>query len=729
MGPDRAGTAELPARLPARSDDLAATEVPESKATQRTTRIGAARILIAGLLVLGVVAWISFVVPHAYHLSRGPWSAVQSILSWVPTIATHYPRNGSTFLVTAIIIVAMAGPGSLVLQLFRLTWHDRFERWVFAVATGMACWVPVVLITGTFIGLGRGTVLVATLVYLSPCLYFAARALRRLGTSRPKVANLPLPRRWPWVEIILCIVGLVLLYVSLIGALQPEINFDARWYHLGSARHYVEVGRFYDIVKATHDPAMGVNPYQEITLTGLFSVVGLHGARLLAFFDCTIICLAIIAFARAHLGSVRVGLFAALAFLSIPSASWAATTAYNDLPVALYTLLSVHALVTWCKAPERWGWAYLGTASAAFAFGVKAFGLFTLVLAFACLASVVVLRRRLWRTATVGRLGIGVLVASVTCLPWWIRAYSMTKDPVFPLAFNAFHTPYWNNYVVAAGAHFNRTVSIQTLPQGLARSLWTTVADPAPYHSLVGPLFLIGAPIAVVLALCTTRRPRGTVVFLVLYVVAWSCAWYLSAVSDSRYLLGICPLACLALVAVAADAIANPRFGRALPVIGSCALVVVGLSTTQLFVPFVQGGDSPAVLGTVTYEWNYLYRAEPERDVQLQYLPMVEYINEHLDARTSKVYDGAALSGVYLYIDPEIFNGWGYGSPATMRQWSLSDQDASTHLQENGITDLVVPASMIPTMKTWPIWPALRLTYTSPDGLVLLHFVPPTTSH
>ena len=181
-------------------------------------------------------------------------------------------------------------------------------------------------------------------------------------------------------------------------------------------------------------------------------------------------------------------------------------------------------------------------------------------------------------------------------------------------------------------------------------------------------------------------------------------------------------------MAIAADAIARPRFGRTLPIIGSCALVLVGLSTTQLFVPFVQGGNSPAVLGRVTYEWNYLYRAEPERDVQLAYLPMVEYINKHLDARTSKIFDLAALSGVYLYVDPELFNGWGYGSPQTMHQWSISGRDAAAHLHENGITDVVVPASEVPAMTTWPIWPQLRQTFSSSDGLVLFHVVPPSVS-
>jgi hypothetical protein len=682
-----------------------------------------ARIAIAVALVVAVLAWVAFVVPHSYHLSKGPWATVRGTLAWLPTIASHLPR---TFAVTAVVVAAMAGPGALVLRLFGVTWHDRFEHWVFSLAAGLAAWVPVVLVTGSTVGLGRGTVVVITVVYLSPCLYFAARLVWLLGSGRTGVGDLPVPRRIPGVEIALCIVGLALLYYSLLGALQPEVNFDARWYHLGSASHYVEVGRFYDIVAATHDPAMGLNPYQEITLTGLFSLVGVHGARLLAFFDGAIICLAIVAFARSHLGSVRIGLVAALAFLAIPSVSWASATAYNDLPVALYTLLSVHALVTWCKAPGRWGWAYLGIAAAAFSFGVKAFGLFTLALAFACVVTWAVTRSNLRRPITAGRLVIGALVAIVTCLPWWIRSYSMTNNPVFPLLNSVFHSEYWNSYAAATQASANRKVSIGTLPQGLVRSVWTTVADPAPYHSLVGSFFLIGIPIALVLALCTTRRARRTVLFLALYVVAWSCAWYLSAVSDSRYLLAVAPLACLALVTVMADAVTHARFGRVLPVVGASALVLVGLSTTQVFLPFVLGGGSPAVLGTVSYKWRYLFQGEPERDVQLRYLPMVEFINAYLPARTTKIYDGDSLNAVYLYIHPELFNGNGYGSPGTMRQWRLADPDAYARLRENGVTDVVVPTSSVAALSAWPVWRDLRQTYISPDGLVLFHVVSPS---
>ncbi len=36
----------------------------------------------------------------------------------------------------------------------------------------------------------------------------------------------------------------------------------------------------------------------------------------------------------------------------------------------------------------------------------------------------------------------------------------MTKDPVFPLLFTVFRTNYWNNYIVASEARYNRKVSL-----------------------------------------------------------------------------------------------------------------------------------------------------------------------------------------------------------------------------------------------------------------------------
>jgi len=151
-------------------------------------------------------------------------------------------------------------------------------------------------------------------------------------------------------------------------------------------------------------------------------------------------------------------------------------------------------------------------------------------------------------------------------------------------------------------------------------------------------------------------------------------------------------------------------------------LAATAVSTNQLFVPLERGAtNAGSVLGTVGLQWDYLYRHEPEADVQLRWLPMVEYVNSHLAAGRSKIYDLANMNGYYMYIRPELFSGDGYGSPTVMRQWSLASPNVLSELIRNRITDVVVRKRYLSTLKHEDVWPHLHLTYRSPDGLVLFH--------
>ena len=112
-------------------------------------------------------------------------------------------------------------------------------------------------------------------------------------------------------------------------------------------------------------------------------------------------------------------------------------------------------------------------------------------------------------------------------------------------------------------------------------------------------------------------------------------------------------------------------------------------------------------------------RISPKFDVQLTSLPMDDYINFRLDPRTTKVYDAASLYSSYEYLKPEMFDGSTYGSPATMRQWTLYDPDALAKLHANHVTDVVMPANAVPTLLRTRLWPHLHQIHQSPDGLDL----------
>jgi|SRR5579883_1878442 len=474
--------------------------------------------LWGSVITLSIIGFAIGVACAAYAPSHRSWADVQSTIRWLPTIASRLPPNLGSASAVLLLVVAMAGPGSLILRAARYRGQDRAEQFLFSISAGLAGWVPLLLIIGTTIGLRRDTILVSTLIYLSPSVrpilssfqnvLIAVRTRRCLARRQvaatdarrqPFLCVRSILHRRHWLTIGLIVAGLLLLFQSFLGMLQPEIYWDARWYHLGAAYHYVEFGHFYNMVAATHDAAFGLNPYQDILYTGAFSLLGVHGAKALAFAELLLLAYGVVVFGRIHFRSTRVGLFAALLLLSIPAVIWSGSTGYNDLPVALFTLLSVHALIHWLRGRDDWNWAYVASGAAAFSVGVKAFGGFTV----ACTFGIVILGSltRSGRSArSVARSWlITAEVACSVCIPWWVRAGATTGNPVFPLLNGLFHSKYWNSLAAAAQGQDDRHVSGIGVPIGLIHSLWSTGVDPLPYHTLVGPLFLLGIPIGILL--------------------------------------------------------------------------------------------------------------------------------------------------------------------------------------------------------------------------------------
>ena len=73
-----------------------------------------------------------------------------------------------------------------------------------------------------------------------------------------------------------------------------------------------------------------------------------------------------------------------------------------------------------------------------------------------------------------------------------------------------------------------------------------------------------------------------------------------------------------------------PKFGRILPLTASILMTGVALSGAQPLTPLLVDGRSGQVLGAIDYIWPYLFRGEPEVDVQLKQIPLAEYIDTHL---------------------------------------------------------------------------------------------------
>lgn len=648
------------------------------------------------------------------------WNFVWVNIRAIPTIATHIPRNASVVIWVTMLTCSMAFPGDLLLRLLRIRWRSRLERVAVAMPVGLAAWLPLLLITGWSWSLRPVPIGLVTGFYVGVPLVICIRAwLPNLRSAQWREDLTRDIRPRSTIGIALAVVGAAITYIIMLGSLLPETQYDARWYHLGSAAHYVQVGHFYNIVSATHEPQFGLNPYAEIFYSAFYSWGGSHAAKVFAFMFLPLTCLVIVAFADIFIHSRRKGIIAAIIFMSVPIVSWSAATANNDLPVALFTILSVFMMLRWYDENSRFNLAWLAVYLAGFSWGIKAFGGFTLFLVILFIISVSVVRRlNMNAKAILARLSLLAGAVIIACSPLWIRVWALTGDPIFPVAWKFFHTQYWNLLVVQHNPSLRHT-SITDVPFGVLASIANLVVNPIPYRALAGPIFIVALPLVFIAVLCTRRLPAHWWIITSGFLALWYLAWYLGPFDTSRYLLDIAPLASLWIVEGLASALAYPRFGKALPVVSISMVAIVVFASFPFFVPMERGSASLATEGPIPYRWDYLYQHLPEFQVQLTYLPMVDYINEHLDATTSKIFDGAGLIEDYMYFKPEIFNGSTFGSPADMGQWNILSPNAYHELRVNHITDVVIASSFVPKIRASDVWPHLRRIFTSIDGYVL----------
>ena len=254
-------------------------------------------------------------------------------------------------------------------------------------------------------------VLLFSLVLVAPA---ALKWLSDLKKSWPKKfkANLV-------ISLLLFVIFLHVV-LQLIGALAPEIKFDALWYHLTEAKTYLQEGQ----IRTFYPPAQLSQSSVTPRLQDLLYVFTLafwpteQLAKLLNFVFGALSLLGVYAVGR-RFGNSLVGLLAALIFASFPIFGWLAQTAYIDLSVAFY--FSLAALVFFAGVP----------ASTLTSFALL--GLFLSTKIWALIILPVVFGYQLYQTRSFDRAIAPLAGALLIASPWFFEALITTGNPVFPI--------------------------------------------------------------------------------------------------------------------------------------------------------------------------------------------------------------------------------------------------------------------------------------------------------
>ncbi len=493
------------------------------------------------------------------------------------------------------------------------------------------------------------------------------------------------------------------------------LEWDSLSYHLAVPKLYWMDGRIHYISFAHH--AQFPMTVQMLYLLGL-GLTNLKSAAIAKLFHWLffVLCqLTLLAWgATQKQRSLRMGLVAAVSFAALPVAFLEATTAYVDLGLTAFSLLSLFALVRFRQQPDP-RWLLLAGIFAGAAAGTKYTGLLciALLLPFGAWA----IKRggeRQWVA-----LGLSLVLATAIASPWYVKNWLWTGNPVFPFAYGLFGGKQWTKEMAHTYTLSNREfgggrdlVSLLALPFNLAlnevrygRCAREWLRE-CPQQGACGmrwkcgkfdnqdlPTLSIGVlPLAVAPLTLFAFFAQGTVPFPISVSLLAFFAWFVWWFMEAQYLRYLLPaLGCLSVVI--GWAVHRWMQESVLTSIVTRVTITVGLLYAMLIALWHTVPLLPVSVGLISEE-TFLRMTTPSYRV-------AEFVNQAMPRRSLLAVYGMPLG---YYLDRRYF--WAdSGHNRLIPYERLRGVDDLMHeWQRLGVTHLIVDWSFVPQESDLARW-------------------------
>lgn len=362
---------------------------------------------------------------------------------------------------------------------------------------------------------------------------------------------------------------------ALIGALAPEIEHDALWYHLPFPAKYLAAGSLVDFpYEYTSYYPMGT----ELIFGYALALDGPIAAKLVHFALGGLLVVATYDLG-AQMASRRVGLVAAAILAVTPTVLWEATTAYIDLATAFFVALSLAWILRYADGDSRAA-LVLSALFCGLALNTKVLALIALV----PLAAMAFAGRRevpLW-----GRLKASSAFAAIALLPplpWFVRAELGVGNPVFPSLYWLFGADpaRWTPQSAQGLGAFLDGFGYRDGPLGALALPWDMTMHGAAFGGSIGLAFLMLVPFAL-----GTRRPPRALVLCTFFCLAYLFLWAspLSSLQMRFAVPVLSPLSVLAAVGFWRARSMAGALHRRLPVVVSALVLAVLVLSLPPFV-------------------------------------------------------------------------------------------------------------------------------------------------
>ncbi len=474
------------------------TEKPEDNQTPKVLRRQYRNLGLIGAFwaIIVVVAWFAIHRPFGVDALSIPASL---------EIAGAVGRTLADVLLLVAVLVASGAVGLRVLDLFPSNnTLNSLERALFAFGLGLGVEIFSVLLIGVLGGLNWPIMygLLAALLLLN--LRQAGWIVRGMGRLLQNIWHWFVAGVW-WEKALGVYLGLTLLLPLLIG-LGPVFSWDALMYHLAAPKLWVEAGRIQPIFEM---PPASYPFGIEMLFTWGLVLRGDGLAQIMHWLFLPLGGAAIWAFAMHFFSSLsiqtrrRAALLSLTLYLSVPHLQLLASWPYTDLLIAFYAVLSLFALLLVFESKSKVGeaksqvWGYV--AISGICSGLAFSGKYTAVtVAIAVLAAGLYFGLATGRMNRVHFFSWAIIfggAALATALPWLIRNWAFTGNPIAPIFWgvNGWHP---DEIAPIVGKNAAQTPSLEMI---LGRPIRAAIfgTSGGPMDATITPLYLAFLPLTV----------------------------------------------------------------------------------------------------------------------------------------------------------------------------------------------------------------------------------------
>ncbi len=299
--------------------------------------------------------------------------------------------------------------------------------------------------------------------------------------------------------------------VNLVGALGPELSFDALWYHLtlpkiyllSHAVVYVPGGLLYysTIPKLT-----------ELLYTSAL-IFGSQVPKIIHFGFGLLTCFALFKISRKYL-SFTLSLLVVLLFYSNLSVAWESITAYVDLARSFFEVMALWAFLNWMENKKHESF-YLSAVMLGLAISSKLVSLITIPIYI-----FLIFIQKLSNTAKIELSIKYVLISLFIVSPWFVFSFIHTHNPIYPLI---------TNYETHQGLFLLN-------PINFFKSLFlllTHAPDP------ISPFYIIIFPLIIVYFSKLIKSYKPIFIFVILSIFAW---YFTPLSGGGRFIIPFLPI-------------------------------------------------------------------------------------------------------------------------------------------------------------------------------------------